>query len=156
VVAPIERPDPCEYGEFDFIRYNVAPQATITASSAVDGSLAQNVADGTPNLWNASALSPQWVQLELAAPTDIETIILTVAQDPPGPSTHQLWVRHVGGELTLIHTFDGTTNEGDILTFQPDEPLIGVNLVKVVTTRLSNNLWPAWHEIEVLTANPPE
>jgi hypothetical protein len=156
VVAPIERPDPCEYGEFDFIRYNVAPQATITASSAVDGSPAQNAADGTPNLWNASALSPQWIQLELAAPADVESIILTVAQDPPGPSTHQLWVRQVGGELTLTHTFDGTTNEGDTLTYQPEEALIGVDLVKVVTTRLANNLWPAWHEIEILTANPPE
>jgi hypothetical protein len=156
VVAPIERPDPCEYGEFDFIRYNVAPQATITASSAVDGSPAQNVADGTPNLWNASALSPQWVQLELAAPTDIESIILTVAQDPPGPSTVQLWIRQAGGELSLIHTFDGTTKEGDILAFQPDEPLVGVDLVKVITTKIANNLWPAWHEIEIVTVNLPE
>ncbi len=72
VVAPVERPDPCEYGEFDFIRYNVAAQAMITASSAVDGLPAQNVADGTPDYWNAAALSPQWVQFELAAPTDIE------------------------------------------------------------------------------------
>jgi hypothetical protein len=158
VVAPVERPDPCVYGEFDFIRYNVAAQATITTSSAVDGAPAQNVADGTPNLWNASSLSPQWVQLELAAPTDVESIVLTVAQDPPGPSTHQLWVRQAGGELTLtlVHTFDGITNEGEIITFQPDEPLIGVDLVKVITTNLSNNLWPAWHEIEILTANPPE
>ena len=156
VVAPVERPDPCAYGGFDFIRYNVAPQAAITASSAVDGAPARNVADGTPNLWNASALSPQWVQLELANPTDIESIILTVAQDPPGPSTHQLWVRQVGGEPSLIHTFEGTTNEGNNLTFQPDEPLIGVDLVKVVTTRLANNLWPAWHEIEILTVNPPD
>jgi hypothetical protein len=69
---------------------------------------------------------------------------------------HQLWVRQVGGELTLIHTFDGTTKEGDILAFQSDEPLVGVDLVKVITTRLANNLWPAWHEIEILTVNPPE
>ena len=156
VVAPVERPDPCAYGGFDFIRYNVAPQAAITASSAVDGAPARNVADGTPNLWNASALSPQWVQLELANPTDIESIILTVAQDPPGQSTHQLWVRQTGGELTLLHTFDGTTSEGDILTYQPHDPLIGVDLLKVVTTRLANNLWPAWHEIEILTVNPPD
>jgi hypothetical protein len=154
-VAPAERPDPCKYGEFDFIRYNVAPQATITASSAVNGAPAQNISDGTPELWNASALSPQWIQLELAAPADVESILLTVAQDPPGPSTHQLWVRQVGSELTLVQTFDGTTNEGDILIFQPDETLIGVDLVKVVTTRLANNLWPAWHEIEILTESPP-
>ncbi len=155
VVAPVERPDPCEYGEFDFIRYNVAPQATITASSAVDEAPAQNVADGTPNLWNASALSPQWIQLELAAPTDVESIVLTVAQDPPGRSVHEVWVRQVGGELTLMHTFDEITNEGDILTFQPDEPLLEVDLVKVITKQVLD-LWPAWHEIEILSVNPPQ
>ncbi len=155
VIAPVERPDPCEYGEFDFIRYNVATQALVTASSAVDGFPGQNVADGTPAHWNAAALSPQWVQMELATPADVESIILTVAQDPPGPSTHQLWVRQVGGELTLVYTFDGVTTEGDILTYQTEEPLVDVELVKVVTTRLQD-LWPAWHEIEILTATSPE
>ena len=156
VIAPLERPDPCEYGEFEFIRYNVATQASITGSSAVDGFPASNIIDETPNHWNASDVPPQWVQLELEVPADVESIVLIVAQDPPGPSTHQLWVRQVGGELTLLHTFDGTTNEGDILTYRPNEPLIGVDLVKVITTRLANNLWPAWHEIEILTASPPE
>ena len=155
VVAPVERPNPCEYGEFDFIRYNVATQATITTSSAVDGFPAQNVADGTPNYWNSAALSPQWIQFELATPTDVASIVLTVAQNPPGRSVHELWIQQVGGKLTLLHTFDKITNEGDILTFQPDEPLVGVDLVKVVTTKVLD-LWPAWHEIEILTANPPE
>jgi hypothetical protein len=155
VVAPIERPDPCQYGEFDFIRFNVAPQATITASSAVDGLPAQNVVDGTPNHWNAASFSPQWVELSLAFPTNVHAIVLTVAQDPPGASTHQIWARQVGGELTLVHTFDGTTAEGDILTFKPEEPLMNIELVRVVTTKLVN-LWPAWHEIEILTAAPPQ
>jgi hypothetical protein len=113
------------------------------------------VADGTPNYWNASALSPQWVELALAAPTDIDSIVLTVAQDPPGRSVHQIWVRQVGGVLTLVYTFDGVTDEGDILTFKPDEPLVGVDLVRVVTTSVLD-LWPAWHEIEILTAVSPD
>jgi hypothetical protein len=155
VVAPVERPDPCAFGEFDFISYNVAPQATITASSAVDGFPAQNVADGTPNHWNAAALSPQWVELALANPTDIDAIVLTVAQDPPGLSVHQIWIRQVGADLKLVEAFNQVTTEGDILTFRPEEPLIGVDLVRVVTTSVLN-LWPAWHEIEVLTKLPPE
>ena len=155
VVSPLERPDPCAYGGFDFIRYNVAPQATITASSAVDGLPAQNVADGTPNHWNSAALSPQWVDLALAAPTDIDAIVLTVAQDPPGQSAHEIWVRQVGEDLTLVRTFNGLTTEGDILTFRPEEPLIGVELVRVVTTEVLD-LWPAWHEIEILTTIPPQ
>jgi len=156
VVAPLYRPDPCAYGDFDFIRYNVAPQAVITASSAVDGLPAQNVADGKPDYWNSSALSPQWVQLALATPTDVESIILTVAQNPPGRSVHQIWVRQVGEEsLTLVQTFDGITNEGDVLTFTPEEPLIGVDLIRVVTTKVLD-LWPAWHEIEILTKTLPK
>jgi hypothetical protein len=154
VVAPVERTDPCAYSDFDFIRYNVAPLARITASSAVDGFSAQNVADGTPAHWNSASLSPQWVELALSVPTDIDSIVLTVAQDPPGPSTHQLWVRQIGGALTLVHTFDGPTAEGDILTFRPDKPLVGVDLVKVLTTKVLD-LWPAWHEIEILTVAPP-
>ncbi len=155
VLAPVNRPDPCVYGEFDFIRFNVAPQAVITASSAIAGFPAQNVADETSNLWNAAALSPQWVQLSLAAPTVVESIVLTVAQQPSGRSVHQIWVRQTGGELKLVHTFDGVTAEGDVLTFTPEEPLVGVDLVKVVTTSVLD-LWPAWHEIEILTKTPPE
>jgi hypothetical protein len=155
VVAPVERPDPCAYGDFDFIRYNVAPRATITASSAIDGFPAQNVADGRPDYWNSAALAPQWVELALAAPTDVVSIVLSVAQDPPGPSIHQIWIRQVGGELTLMHTFDGPTTEGDILTYTPPVPLPQVDLVRVVTTKVLD-LWPAWHEIEILTATPPK
>jgi hypothetical protein len=151
VVAPLVRPNPCEYGEFDFIRHNVAIQATVTASSAVDGFPAQNVVDGKLNYWNASSKSPQWVQLDLATPTDVESIVLTVAQDPPGASTHEIWVRQVGGQLTLVHTFDGITTEGEVLTFTPAESLTNVDIVKVITIKLSNNLWPAWHEIEIFT-----
>ena len=155
VLSPSIRPDPCAYGDFDFIQFNVAPKAIITASSFAAGYPPQQAADETQDYWNSSAGAPQWIQFELAAPTDVEAIVLTVAQNPPGRSVHELWVRQVGGELILIHTFDGLTNEGDILTFSPDEPLIGVDLVRVVTTSILD-LWPAWHEIEILTNTPPE
>ena len=155
VLSPVERPDPCAYGQFDFIKFNVAPQATITASSEADGYPAQQAVDETGEYWNSSGGAPQWIQLALAAPTDVDSIILTVAQDPPGRSVHQLWIRQTGGDLTLVHTFDGITSEGDVLTFQPEETLIGVELVRVVTTSVLD-LWPAWHEIEILTMTLPE
>ena len=68
---------------------------------------------------------------------------------------HQIWVRQAGGELRLVHTFDEVTDEGDVLTFQPEEPLAGVEVVRVVTTSVLD-LWPAWHEIEILTKTSPE
>ncbi|MBC8334742.1 MAG: cellulase family glycosylhydrolase [Anaerolineales bacterium] len=155
VLAPVNRPDPCAYGEFDFIRFNVAPQAVITASSYAAGFPPQQVADESQNYWNSSAGAPQWVQLALATPAEVESIVLTVAQQPPGRSVHEIWVRQTDGKIKLLYTFDGVTNEGDVLTFQPNEPLVGVDLVRVVTTSVLD-LWPAWHEIEILTKTLPE
>ncbi len=154
VVAPVNRPDPCEYGDFDFIRYNAALTATVSASSALDGAGASAINDGGPGLWNASGVSPQWVQLDLAAPTTIERFELAVAQDPPGPSVHELWVQVEGGELTRVAVFDGVTNENDVLVYEPDAPLAGVVSVRVVTTSLGD-LWPAWHEISLFSPDAP-
>lgn len=154
VVAPVNRPDPCAHGAFDFIRYNVALDATVTASSEIEANPATNVNDGTPNHWNASALAPQWVELALASPNNLTEIVMTVAQDPAGRSVHELWVREAGAELRLIETFDGVTSENERLVFSPAEPLLGIDLVRVVSTSVGD-LWPAWHEIELLTADPP-
>jgi hypothetical protein len=154
VLAPLNRPDPCAYGDFDFVRFNAATRAVISASSYAPGFPPQLAADGTQEYWNSYAGAPQWIQFALPAPTDVEAIVLTVAQNPPGRSVHQLWVRKVGEAIALVHTFDGVTDEGDVLTFTPEEPLIGVDLVRVVTTYVLD-LWPAWHEIEILTATPP-
>ncbi|NOY57224.1 MAG: hypothetical protein GXP34_14755 [Actinobacteria bacterium] len=156
VVSPAERPDPCAYRTFDFIRWNVALDATATASSAYPSTPAGYVNDGTPAHWNATGRAPQWVELALAQPTDIETIRLVVAQDPPGASVHELWIRRSGGNLERVHVFDGTTAEGDILTYEPPEPLTAVELVRVVTKRLAGGLAPAWHEIELLTRSNPD
>jgi hypothetical protein len=155
VVSPLERPDPCAYAEFDFIRFNVAQTARAQASSAVPGFPAANVNDGTAAHWNAAERAPGHVELELAVPADLVEIALTVAQDPPGPSVHQLWVRQRGRTLTRVHVFRGVTRDGDVLRFIPDEPLRDVELVRVVTRELGD-LAPAWREIELLSTNPPE
>jgi hypothetical protein len=154
VLAPVNRPDPCAYGDFDFIRFNAAAQATITASSHALDFLPELAADGTREYWISSGGPPQWIQFALAAPTDVESFVLTVNQDPPGRSVHQLWVRQAGRPIALLHTFDQVTQEGDVLTYQPDQPLVGVDLVRVVTT-YALDVWPGWHEIEILTSTPP-
>ena len=154
ILSPLERPDPCAYGEFDNIQYNVAPKAAIKASSAADGFPPQMVADGTSKYWNASALSPQWIELVLPNPTDIDSIVLTVAQNPSGRSVHEIWVKQNNEQYELVKTFDGITSEGDVLTFLPEEQLKDIGYVKVVTKSVLD-LWPAWHEIEILTKKPP-
>jgi hypothetical protein len=153
-VAPVERPDPCQYGAFDFARYNVAVAATARASSAVEGLPASNVNDGTSAHWNAAEQAPGYVELRLASPSQIDEFVLVVAQDPPGPSVHQLWVQRTGGDLERVHVFRGVTREGDVLRHVPPEPLRDVEVVRVVTRQLGN-LAPAWHEIELLSSVPP-
>ena len=154
VVAPANRPDPCEYRDFDYIRYNVALDANVTVSSSVPDNPGEFVNDGKLDHWNAANEAPQWVELELPRPTAVESIRLWVAQDPAGRSVHELWVRTAGGEFQLVETFDGITTEGDILTYSPGPLLEEVNAVRVVTTFLTD-LAPAWHEIEILSPDPP-
>lgn len=155
VLAPTQRPDPCQYGEFDFIRHNVALDATAVASSAVDGFPASNVNDGTSAHWNAAARAPGFVELRLATPADIDEIVLHVAQDPAGPSVHQVLVRRVGGVLERVHVFRGVTAEGDVLRFAPPVPLENVDRIRIVTRELGD-LAPAWHEIELLSSTVPD
>ena len=154
VVAPVNRPDPCEYGEFDFIRFNVATTAVATASSEIPGFEAGRVNDGRPDHWNAADRAPQSVELRLASPTTLDRIDMVVAQDPPGRSVHELWIQVEGGELERVEVYDGTTGENDVLSYQPDQPVSGVVLVRVVTTELGD-LAPAWHEISLYSPFPP-
>ena len=48
------RPDPCAYGEFDFIRFNAAIGSEISASSYAPGFPPEQAADGTQEYWNSS------------------------------------------------------------------------------------------------------
>lgn len=154
VVAPVNRPDPCEFGEFAFIEFNAATTATATASSAVDGFGPERVRDSGPQHWNAAGRAPQWVNLALAAPTTVLRVELVVAQDPPGPSVHELWVQSAGGDFERVAVFDGTTADNDVLVFTPDAPMTAVEAVRVVTTSLPG-LDPAWREIYVYSTEPP-
>ena len=90
----------------------------------------------------------------MANPTNLTEIVMTVAQDPAGRGVHELWVRKAGAELRLIETFDSVTSENERLVFSPAEPFLGIDLVRVVSTSVGD-LWPAWHEIELLTADSP-
>jgi hypothetical protein len=155
VVAPVNRPDPCTYGEFDFVRYNVAAGATVTASSEYPPAPAGNVIDGREDHWNALDRPPQWIELALAAPATVDQVTMRVAQDPPGFSVHELWLRRVGGEPERVEVFEGITTENEVLSYVPTEPITDVDLVRVVTTELEGGLSPAWHEIEVLSPVPP-
>jgi hypothetical protein len=129
---------------------NLALTATATASSATPQNPASNLNDASPAHWNAANVSPQYIELALDAPATIRRFVLVVAQDPAGESVHELWVRKQNGQLQRIHVFEGVTAEGHVLVYEPPEPLLDVDLVRVVTTKVAGGLWPAWHEVELI------
>jgi predicted amidohydrolase YtcJ len=128
---------------------DIAATAEVTASSELPGNPVSNVVDGTPAHWNASDLAPQWVEFRFSDPVDVVAITLEVAQDPSGHSVHELWIGRLGNPLELVHLFEGVTSDGDVLTYQPDAAIGGVEVVRVITTSLGD-LYPAWREIEIL------
>jgi hypothetical protein len=84
----------------------------------------------------------------------VDEIRLTVAQFPDGPTRHEVWVGQPGGQLVLVHTFDGPTAEQDVLVYSPEVPLQRVDVVRIVTT--SSPSWVAWREINILSHLPPD
>ena len=128
---------------------DVARSASVSASSSLPTNPATNAVDGTADHWNAADLSPQWIELALEQPIELVAVRLDVAQDPPGPSVHEVWIRRVGSDLERVATFEGVTWDGDILTWAPADPVADVDLVRIVTTGLGD-LFPAWREIEIL------
>ena len=77
----------------------------------------------------------------------VTAVHLRVAQWPPGPTVHQIWVAGPDGELQLVHEISEVTGHGQILRFWPESPLENVQFVRVVT--LETPGVPAWVEIEV-------
>jgi hypothetical protein len=128
---------------------NVARDARVTGSSELTDYRATNAVDGSPAHWNAAGYAPQWIELELESPTRVARVGLVVAQDPEGPSVHELWLRRSGSELERVAVFDGVTSDGQVLTYEPADPIEDVDLVRVVTVSLED-LFPAWREIEVV------
>lgn len=106
----VNRPDPCEFVQFDFIEAR-------TRGPSDDNSHRDDDGPGSARF-----------------------------------SVHQLWIQVSGGQLEPVQTYEGTTHEGDVLTYQPEKPIENVVVVRVLTTKLGD-LAPAWHEISLWSPN---
>jgi len=147
-LAPINRPDPCQSAQFEFIENNVALNKNVTASRALSDQPPSNAVDGTGAGWGAGASPVQWIQIDLGQAYTVSEIHLMVGQYPDGETVHELYTGATIDDLQLMHTFEGYTKDNQILDFQPDSPLTDVQFVRIVTT--SSPSWIAWKEIEVI------
>ncbi len=152
VLSPSARPDPCAPGLFEFFEYSLTATATATASRALPDEPPEAAIDGGSPQWGSGGDAPQYLEILLASPSSVDEIRLTVAQYPEGPTRPEIWVLDADGPLHVVHTFEGSTAEGDILSFIPDAPLEKVQLVRIVTVRSPS--WVAWREVDIVSHDP--
>jgi hypothetical protein len=149
VLAPVNRPNPCEAGTFDFFEYNLALGMPAQASRSLPDQPPSGAVDGNTNKWwGAGDFSPQWIQIDLGKTATIGLIRLVVTQSPAGDTLHQVWVGSTSDKLYLLHTFEGYTVDGQVLEFKPDKPVENIRFIRVVTKKSPS--WIGWKEIEVL------
>ncbi|MEJ2012834.1 MAG: discoidin domain-containing protein [Anaerolineales bacterium] len=144
-LAPSLVPDPCA-PEF-LPPENLSLGKPVRASNSLPDQPPENAVDGSAAQWGAGFDAPQWIEIDLGRPRTIGKIQLTVAQWPAGETVHQIWGGATGEALKLLHEFRGSTEEGDMLVFEPVPPIENLQILRFVTT--SSPSWVAWRELEV-------
>jgi hypothetical protein len=146
-LSPQERPDPCAAGEFD--RRNLAVGAAVRASAQTKDNPASLAVDGAPGTqWIAGSGPPQWIEIDLGALLDVESIELLVAQFPSGKTHHRVLAGARRGELRKVADLRGITADGDVLTVSLDNFGGAVRYVRIET--VDSPSWVAWREVRVI------
>lgn len=140
----------CASGMDEFCSGVVPPEVPeASASMSRDGQGPELAFDGSidpESFWSSGADAPQWIQYAFPEPVSLAELAFTVYQNPPGSTVHSLEVM-VGGEWTLVETFDGPTETGQILRWTPDAAIDGVEAFRMTTVESLS--WPEWFEIGI-------
>lgn len=134
---------------------NIAVNKPVSASNALASNPPALAVDGnTATHWGAGNFPPQWIEIDLEAPTLIKGIRLTTDQFPDGETTHQVWGKgpEATSDFELLHEFSGFTATEQVLEVTPIIPWTEIQFIKVETVQSPS--WVAWREIEVITNLP--
>ena len=113
------------------------------AAAAVDGNVA--------SAYNALAGPPQWVEVQLDGPHDIDRVELIPEQTPNGLTRHIVSGIRSNGQTIVIEDVTSVTASGARLTVVADSPKgEGWDLVAVRVDTVMSPSWVAWREISVL------
>ncbi len=145
-LSPNLHPDPCE--AVLILSNNLAYGKPARAST----SLAENppelaVDENAASHWGSGEDAPQWIEIDLQAEYTLDRVELLVSQYPAGQTEHHLRGRSASGNWQDLVTFEGVTNDGDRLIFDPETPVPGIQFLRVDT--LVSPSWVSWFEIEV-------
>ena len=128
---------------------NVALGKPVTVSRQFENQAGVLAVDGDlGTIWNSGGGGGEWIKIDLGGTYDIAEIHLSVSQYPDGRTVHQLYGSGPGSNPILYTTFDGNTTDGQLLSYRPASPLMGIQSIRIVT--LETPSWAAWREIEVI------
>src|SRR5581483_559121 len=123
--------------------------------------------------WNSGTDAPGWIEMDLGAPQQLDTITLVCCQDIAGPTAHEIWISDVpiGGDRSklglllpgsspglpvpigedrskakLVHTFRGETAQGQKLSYDFGKE-VTARCVQVRTTQ--SPTWVGWESIDL-------
>ena len=132
----------------DYLNANLAYRKSVRVSSDIRGYEGALAVDGDlGTFWNSGGLPPKWIETDLGQPTTVTAIRLVIEQYPAGDTIHQIWGGADANNQTLLHEFNGFTQDPNTLEFKPSPPLTNIRYIKIVTTQSPS--WTAWREIEI-------
>ncbi|MBD3288851.1 cellulase family glycosylhydrolase, partial [candidate division KSB1 bacterium] len=127
---------------------NLAYRKPVTASQSLSENPPQYAVDGDRDThWGAGAHPPQWIEVDLQTPVEIERINLVTSQYPDGETAHTIRGLPTNGQWVVLHEFNEYTADNQELTFTSQSPLLNIERIRVETTESPS--WVSWREIEV-------
>ncbi|MCI0376840.1 MAG: discoidin domain-containing protein [Gemmataceae bacterium] len=135
---------------------DVGPIRKINISARASSSWLPNTPhgafDGGRNtMWNSGGYAPQWIEADLGAPAQLDSILLVATQLPAGETTHEIWVSSepIGenrAKAKLIRTLTGITDAGQQLKIDFPKELYA-RYVQIRTTQSPS--WVSWERVEL-------
>jgi hypothetical protein len=147
-LSPGIHPDPCQVPALDAA--DVALDRTVRNSGQTGNEPASAAVDGSEKPWSAGDYPPQWIEIDLARPTTIQRVGMSVSQWPPGVTHHQVWALRGLEPEVLIADFNGFTTVDMTLAYDLPVALEGVTAIRVNT--LDGPSWAGWREVEVISS----
>lgn len=156
-LAPLRQPDACTVGQLPST--NLAYRRPVSASAELAGASAEQAVDGGPAFWSPGAPPPQWLEVDLGAPSSVARLRLVPA--PPAPpedyagssaapqstdNLHQVWVAGEDGKLRLEYTFTDLPPENGIFEVIFSPPLAEVQYISIYSQQEG---FMGWQEVEI-------
>ncbi len=144
-LSPATRPDPCAPSAEP---ENIALGKPVRASAGGNtGNPPGAAVDGLSATWWTGGPTPQWIEIDLGADTQIARIALLTSQTPEGDTLHRVLGRAADGEFRILHDFKGFTADSQTLETTLPQPWPKIRYLRVLT--ITSPSWIGWREIEI-------